>query len=211
MSKGAKGRLCKKELGKPGGIPVLSAKAQGRLLCHFKLTCFSVQVSEVTLSFNICWGFQMLHSSYFIMHSKSTLSSHHLLEHVLGEPYLSDPKRLSTSFPEQGPMPASNKWCHFPGTQKWLQIVTVSNNICFPYNHTWIVWDSKEKGVLHKCESSGHFPAVVLVSQHSLLWEIFSPVGSQRHYLTGPFFVTSGCWLNPPGFFLYTGSLGDLI
>lgn len=32
----------------------LSAKAHGKLLCHFKMACFSMQLSEVTLSFNIC-------------------------------------------------------------------------------------------------------------------------------------------------------------
>lgn len=39
---------------KPGGIPVPSVKAHGKLSCHFKMTCVSMQLSEVTLAFNIC-------------------------------------------------------------------------------------------------------------------------------------------------------------
>ena len=176
------------------------------------------------------------------------------------------------------------------GTQKWLQIVTVLNNTCFPYNYIWIVWDSKEtplvvaqtvkclpamretrvwslgredplekemathssilawkipwmepgrlqfmrsqrvghdwatslhfpskeKWVLHRYKSGDHFLAIILASLPSLLLEILSPLGSQRHHhLPGGFlwlfFVTSDCWLNCAIFSLYSYSLGDLI
>lgn len=52
VSKGAEGRGGIHD--KPEGIPELSAKPHGRLLCHFKMACFSTQLSEVILSFNIC-------------------------------------------------------------------------------------------------------------------------------------------------------------
>ena len=77
---------------RPGGIPVLRAKAHGRLVIwSFSADTLRMQLSEVTLSFKFTssLGYSILLP---LLWMAAQFSSPHLPDLTLGEPYCSDPK-----------------------------------------------------------------------------------------------------------------------